>query len=324
MKILLVSSSSGGHIYPSLSLGDYLSKKGHFVSYLGIEGKMEETIIKENLILLTIPSSFSSFKKNPKALFSSRKIIIDLSLSYDRVVLFGGFISFAFILFSKNKNMYIHDQNVILGDSVKFSYFKVKKVFLSFDTIKLQKGVYTSSPLTSLIKEKEFSPSLKNILFIFGSQGSSSLIEKVQEIIEKFKEDLSFTLVLGKNNLPIDNIDKLKVIPYMDFKEEMGKYDLIFTRGGASTLIEILYKNIDACIIPSPYVKHDHQKKNALYFVKKGYFDMIEEQDFSYESFKEIIDKYSSSSYKYKKYKIRHDFKRVNSLKLIEKELIND
>ena len=37
MKILIVCSSSGGHIYPGLSFGKYLVKCGEEVSYLGIK-----------------------------------------------------------------------------------------------------------------------------------------------------------------------------------------------------------------------------------------------------------------------------------------------
>ena len=45
MKILIACSSSGGHIYPGLSLGKYLLKCGEEVSYLGIKNLIEEKII---------------------------------------------------------------------------------------------------------------------------------------------------------------------------------------------------------------------------------------------------------------------------------------
>ena len=41
MKILIVASSSGGHVYPGYKLGCYLEKMGNVVNYLGIYNEIE-------------------------------------------------------------------------------------------------------------------------------------------------------------------------------------------------------------------------------------------------------------------------------------------
>jgi hypothetical protein len=41
-KILLVSSSSGGHIYPSVALRNKLKELNYYVTSLGIKNQMEE------------------------------------------------------------------------------------------------------------------------------------------------------------------------------------------------------------------------------------------------------------------------------------------
>ncbi len=64
MKILIVCSSSGGHIYPGLSFGKYLVKCGEEVSYLGIKNQIEEKIILNNLILIDIDNSFKKSSNN--------------------------------------------------------------------------------------------------------------------------------------------------------------------------------------------------------------------------------------------------------------------
>ena len=63
-KILLVSSSSGGHIFPCITLGKFLVNKGYDVTFRGIRAKMEEELFFGNSIYLTIPNSFKKSLKN--------------------------------------------------------------------------------------------------------------------------------------------------------------------------------------------------------------------------------------------------------------------
>ena len=98
-KILIVSSSSGGHVYPSLILGEELIKRGYKVTYAGIKNQIEEKIIA-NLITYDIPNSFKkalSFN-GIKKLHNSKKNIKELIESNDVVIGFGGFITFIFAL----------------------------------------------------------------------------------------------------------------------------------------------------------------------------------------------------------------------------------
>ena len=44
MKFILVSGGSGGHIYPCLSLANYLKERGESVLLVGVKGGMEEDI----------------------------------------------------------------------------------------------------------------------------------------------------------------------------------------------------------------------------------------------------------------------------------------
>ena len=54
MRILLVASSSGGHVYIAKHFGEYLSKCNIEHSYLGINGEIEENIFpKKKSVLLT-------------------------------------------------------------------------------------------------------------------------------------------------------------------------------------------------------------------------------------------------------------------------------
>ena len=69
MKIILAASGSGGHVFPCLTLGNYLKIKGHNILYLKIEGSFENQISEYE------PSYTLKIKKNTKLNFKDIKSI---------------------------------------------------------------------------------------------------------------------------------------------------------------------------------------------------------------------------------------------------------
>ena len=70
MRILIASSSSGGHINPSISFGNYLESKGHQVTYLGFKNQVEEKLIDIDKLILINGSN--SFNKNKLYIYNNR------------------------------------------------------------------------------------------------------------------------------------------------------------------------------------------------------------------------------------------------------------
>ena len=71
----------------------------------------------------------------------------------------------------------------------------------------------------------------------------------------------------------------------------LKKTDLIVTRAGASTIAEITVLGVPSIMIPSPYVTHNHQEKNALLLEEKGCTRVIKEKELSKDSLLNMIDK---------------------------------
>jgi UDP-N-acetylglucosamine--N-acetylmuramyl-(pentapeptide) pyrophosphoryl-undecaprenol N-acetylglucosamine transferase len=72
------------------------------------------------------------------------------------------------------------------------------------------------------------------------------------------------------------------VLPYIDNMRKIFKnVDVLVTRGGASTMSEILAYNVPSIIVPSPFVTHNHQYKNAMTLVSKNAALLLEEKDFN-------------------------------------------
>ena len=153
-KILLVSSSSGGHIFPCITLGKFLVNKGYDVTFMGIRANMEEDLFFGNSIYLTIPNSFKKSLKNIKSLVDNlkyKKVVKE----FDITIVFGGFISFYVTYFLHPKNLFIHEQNVVMGDSNLLCYPFCKKLFSSFP-IEGKKILYASSPSADRFRSVNF------------------------------------------------------------------------------------------------------------------------------------------------------------------------
>ena len=84
------------------------------------------------------------------------------------------------------------------------------------------------------------------------------------------------------------NVDIKK---YIDRDELYSSSKLIFCRGGASTLMEIVATKSKAVIVPSPYVKHNHQVNNAKYLYSKGMVEYLDETDFDNDHIEMMISK---------------------------------
>jgi UDP-N-acetylglucosamine--N-acetylmuramyl-(pentapeptide) pyrophosphoryl-undecaprenol N-acetylglucosamine transferase len=292
-KILLVSSSSGGHIYPCIYLGEKLREKNYQITYLGIKGQMEENIIKDNIKLLNIENSFRKTLNitGINKVYKERNTIKNLIREHDCIVCFGGFISFLVAIINfKNKKILMHEQNVVLGDSIKYSYPFIDKLLISFDNdlLKLKKAKYTANPcITRVLTRTDINIRKPKIMFIFGSLSSLSCLKVVKEFITKYKIDNQILVVTSnKYNYLFKDITSKNILikSFIDMKVELKEYDFVFTRGGASTLVELLKARVEICCIPSPYVKNNHQQKNASYLLSKGLIRVIEETDFTPEA----------------------------------------
>lgn len=297
-KILLVSSSSGGHIYPCLTLGEKLKRMGYSITYLGIKGEMEEKIIP-NIELLDIPKSYRKTVSlsGLKRIYNEKEKISRLIKENDVIICFGGFITSVVAYFNLlyHKKLLLHEQNVILGDSIKFSYPLCHKLLISFNNElnKKRKAIYANNPTTVKIEKKQFINLKKpRVMFIFGSLSSSTCLEIVKKFILSTKLDNEFVIVTGEKfyedflHIKKENV---KIKKFIKMDEALKNCDLVFTRGGATTLMELLKANVEIVCIPSNFVKHNHQFKNAKYLKNKGYIDLIEEKNFNTTSIENSI-----------------------------------
>ena len=130
--------------------------------------------------------------------------------------------------------------------------------------------------------------------------------KKLREAVHYFDgKDYEVLFVTGKNYYDeykqMDNIpSNVKIVPYLDdMLSVMKRTDLMVTRTGASTIAEITALGIPSILVPSPYVTHNHQYKNALVLEKNNAAVIIEEDKFNGEILTKTIDEILKDPKKY-------------------------
>lgn len=344
MKFLLAASSSGGHVFPCLALGKYLKEKGHTVTFIGFNNQFEENIYpREDRVLLDFPNSFSkAIKCKNRKIKEVYKVLKERIDENDVIIVFGGFISLIVSVVSlfRNKKYYIHEQNVSIGDSNRLCYIGCKRMFRTFRKNPFKKEVIVGNPTSDLIQNREvrFHNPIR-VLFVFGSLGSTSLMQKTIEFINSYdisKYDITIINKLN-NNLKTTNLlqnglniakkgkNNIKILPFIDLRKDVNEYDVIFTRGGATTLSELVCSGAYIVSIPSPYVKHNHQMKNVMFLYKKGLISYLEEKKYTPSEINRILNEYSSSQdIRFNYFLKRKEFMSIDVMKKIEEYIIYD
>ncbi|MBE6147000.1 MAG: undecaprenyldiphospho-muramoylpentapeptide beta-N-acetylglucosaminyltransferase [Firmicutes bacterium] len=334
MRVIVSAGGTGGHIYPALALINKIKQEepnSEFL-YIGTTDRMEHKIIPEkNIPYLGIEISGLN-RKNPfknikvlKKYFNSLKTIEQKMKEFkpDIVLGIGGYVTAPVIYTAKKLGYktFIHEQNSIPGLSNKFlskhtdkigvslpesvKYFPKNKVFFSGNP--RSEEIMAVKPVNK--KELGLKEDKKLVIIVMGSQGSTTMNKKLKESLSSLKnKPYEVIFVTGKgyydNYKDTKVSSNVKIVPYLDnMLSVLKKTDLIVSRAGASTIAEITAIGLPSILIPSPFVTHNHQLKNALALEEKNATVIIEEKDFTEEKLVNTIDNILNDEVKYKQLK---------------------
>lgn len=314
MKVIVSAGGTGGHIYPALAIIHKIKEMEpqSEILYIGTTDRMEAEIIPKEKIEYVGIEMKGMNRKNPfknigviRCFFGAVKKVKKTIRSFrpDIVVGVGGYIT-APVLYAAKKSgckTFIHEQNCIPGLSNKFLSRYADRIGVSLkDSLAYfdpKKSVFTGNPRSEEIvavkpvdkKTLGLSSSKKMVLIVMGSLGSTTMSDKMKEILPSFaSKNYEVLFVTGKNYYEAYQKMKLpnnvKVVGYLDHMPAvMKRADLIVTRAGASTIAEITAIGLPSIMVPSPYVTHNHQMKNAESLKRQGATQIIEEKDFDQE-----------------------------------------
>ena len=296
-RILISTGGSGGHVIPATILHEHL--KNNFEVYITTDIRGKKFLSEEdfNIKIIDVPKLFSNIFLFPinfyfiflltiKSIFFLKKKNIDTLIST------GGYMSLPLCIAALilNIKIYLFEPNMVLGRANKFFLRFCEKVFCySSELQKFPKKFIDKIVLINPLVRKDFySKKIKEILpieqnitllIIGGSQGAKlfdtelknaiiTLSKKYklkifhQTSISNFKDLRQFYI---KNNIHNQLFDFDKKI-----FEFISKANLCITRGGASTLSELIFLDIPSLVIPYPAAIDDHQYQNALFYKNKN------------------------------------------------------
>jgi len=324
MKVILAGGGTGGHLYPAIAVAEELKAKGvEFVFMVSDRGLERDILTKMNF-------NFIEQRIKPFAgqnIFGKIKVITSIIKEFyrlrryfdvsDKVILFGGFAAAVsgIIAITRGCDLYVHEQNSVMGRTNRFFAKYAKKVFVSFDKTLKAKGkiVQAGNPVRKNILQREPKDILnKTILLIGGSQGSrllnsimtesaKELIDKGYSIIHQTGKKLYNETTHRYEQKGILNDNKLKVLPYL---EDINKYyemaDIIVSRAGSGSVFEIMTVKRPAVFVPLKIAAENHQYFNALEAVEKGIGVIIEEHNLDKNLLiKKLEDIYNNYQKKY-------------------------
>ena len=316
MNVIISAGGSGGHIYPALSIIEYLKKQetNLNVLYIGTHNRMEKDLVPKKGIAYEAIEIYG-FNKNikrdiknifliKKAIKKCQKIIDDFKP--DIVIGVGGYVTYPVIKAAKKKKIktLIHEQNSRPGKVNRLVSKFADIVAITFESSqeylkKAKKIVYTGHPsldsaLNVQVIDKSifgFQKNKKLVVYVAGSLGSSSLNQKMLDFLNSdLHKDYEILYVVGNNvnfekfNKQVTNKNGLKIVPYLEnLPGIIASSDLVISRAGAGVLFEIIGLKKPSIIIPSPNVANNHQHYNALELKDKQAIEVLEEKDLTKE-----------------------------------------
>lgn len=142
---------------------------------------------------------------------------------------------------------------------------------------KIKKKNYSKEEKRKIITDIGLNENKPIVLVFGGSQGAKRINEAIEDII-KNKKNKDYQMIwatgpkqydiikenLGDNNININAIKDIKVVPYIyNMEEIMNVVDVIVARSGAMTITEISNLGKPSILVPLPNVSHNHQLYNA-------------------------------------------------------------
>ena len=269
--------------------------------------------LQRSFTIYTIPSLL----KIPIGLLQA--LFIFFTEKPDVILSFGGYVAVPTVLIGWlwSIPIIIHEQTLVSGLANEISALFADKICLSFPQNPFSKkdnATVTGNPIRKEILypgkvdseyERIFETAAKEkfpvILITGGNQGSHILNLAVEEVLEKLTKIAVVIQVSGDNKFrDFERMKELQSDRFLvkkwigkEWGELVSKADLVVSRAGINTLVELAYFSKPALIIPIPYLYQDEQNKNAKYFEELGLAEVLPQSKLSsktlFQKIKEML-----------------------------------
>ena len=305
--IVITGGGTGGHLIIAKAIKDELNKRGIYPVFIGSTYGQDRAWFENDkgfsatYFLDSRGVVNKGFFGKIYQLFRMFKFSLEVKKIFKKhhvkkVFSVGGFSAapavFAAIFFKKE--LFIHEQNAIIGSLNKFAKVFANEFFSSFD----KNSVCKEYPVDErFFRQKRVRKKLNTILFVGGSLGAKAINDLAMSLSkELIKMNIKVIHISGNNDYKRvkefyqkEQLD-VKLINFTkDMPKILSSSDFAISRSGASSLFEIASNALPALFIPYPYAAKDHQYLNAKFLSNKGMAFTIREEEIDKKQVLDII-----------------------------------
>jgi UDP-N-acetylglucosamine--N-acetylmuramyl-(pentapeptide) pyrophosphoryl-undecaprenol N-acetylglucosamine transferase len=303
-RFLMMAGGTGGHVFPALATARALEEKGHQVYWLGASGGMEQRLIGETDIPLSLIHISGLRGKGKLALVLApfrlmralgEAFTIMRRIRPDCVVGMGGFVTGpgGVAAWLTRTPLVIHEQNAVAGLTNRLLVRFAKTVLEAFpgsfggDVITRCTGNPVRTDLAQLPAPEQRLAERNGrlrVLVVGGSLGAQVFNQQVPAALAQMAEgdrpDVRHQC--GEKNLDAARsayeqagVDA-RLEPFIkDMAEAYDWADVVLCRSGALTVSELCAAGVGAILVPFPHAVDDHQTQNGQQMVQAGAALMI-------------------------------------------------
>ncbi len=295
-RFLMMAGGTGGHVFPALATARALESRGHEVYWLGATGGMEQRLIGETDIPLSLIHVSGLRGKGKLALLLApfrlmralgEAFTVVRRIRPDCVVGMGGFVTGpgGLAAWLTRTPLVIHEQNAIAGMTnrilVRFANTVLEAFPGSFgaDVVTRCTGNPVRQDLASLPEPETRMAGRSGqlrVLVVGGSLGARVFNQQLPEALALIPEAERPEV---RHQCGEKNLDEAKaayeaegvvasIEPFIkDMAEAYSWADVVICRSGALTVSELCAAGIGAVLVPFPHAVDDHQTANARQMV---------------------------------------------------------
>ena len=329
-KIVFTGGGSAGHVTLNLALIPWFIKQGYKIDYIGSQTGMEKDLVQQYKEVTYYPITTGKLRR-----YFSMQNFIDMikipfgclqaiylihKLNPDIIFSKGGFVSFPVVIggFINKKKIFMHESDLTPGLANKLSLPFVDTFFTTFEETasKIKQphkvnhiGPALSDRLFNGSKEEgakfaNLSSNKKTIMIIGGSLGAKSLNDAITNNLNQLLKHYQIIHITGKNGYnPEIKAKGYAQFEYVDkeLKHLMALADVVISRAGSNSIFELASLQKPMILVPLPNTSsRGEQTLNAKSFVKKGYGELIADEDITnYDLLSSTLEKVFNNQEKY-------------------------
>ncbi|MED4019052.1 undecaprenyldiphospho-muramoylpentapeptide beta-N-acetylglucosaminyltransferase [Sutcliffiella cohnii] len=324
-KIVFTGGGTAGHVTPNIAIMNPLRESGWDITYIGSKNGIEKEIVeKENVPFYGISSGKLRRYFDWKNFSDPFRILKGVGEAYSilrklrPVVVFskGGFVTVPVVMAAKLLKIpvIIHESDITPGLANKIATKFATRIFVTFEeTAKyfpLEKVLHTGSPIRKELFEgnkvegKAILGLHENkpiITIMGGSLGARKINETIRESLDILTNSYQIVHLTGKGNVDesLMHVRGYKQFEYIssELPDVLAATDFVISRAGANSIFEFLALRIPMLLIPlSKNASRGDQILNAKSFRKKGYAQVLMEEELTKESLLLNLDSLVSES----------------------------